>query len=55
MFNAFKAIFRNEKEQNANLVFEPDIPQKSFSIILRGKTEEIRLEKIRNKVYPSKD
>jgi hypothetical protein len=55
IFNAFKAIFRNDKEQKANIVFEPDIPQKSFSIILHGKTEEIRLEKIRNKVYPSKD
>ncbi|ABG57951.1 DUF2931 family protein [Cytophaga hutchinsonii] len=55
IFEAYKQIYRNDKEQDAELVFELNDAQTSFTISVRSKTEQIELHKVKAKIYKSED
>ena len=51
IFEAYKQIYRNDKEQNAELVFKYNDTRTSIEIYLRSKTEEIEIEKSKVKIF----
>jgi len=51
IFDAYKQIYRNDKEQNAELVIKYNDTRTSLEIYLRSKSEEIEIEKCKVKIY----
>ena len=51
IFEAYKQIYRNDKEQNAELVIKYNDTRTSLEIYLRSKSEEIEIEKSKIKIY----
>lgn len=51
IFEAYKQIYRNDKEQEGELVFKYNDNRTSLEFYLRSKTEEIELEKTKVKIY----
>ena len=51
IFDAYKQIYRNDKEQNAELVIKYNDTRTSLEIYLRSKSEEIEIEKSTIKIY----
>ena len=55
IFDAFQQIYKNDKDQDAELVFELNDRKAAFMIYLRSKTEQIELHKVKAKMYISED
>ncbi len=56
VFEAFKEIYKDNKEQETELVFVPDKKYKNLNVYLRSKTEEYELRKTKAIIYEkSKD
>ncbi|WP_299250857.1 DUF2931 family protein [uncultured Cytophaga sp.] len=51
MFEAYKLIYRDDKEQNAELVIKYNDTRTSLEIYLRSKSEEIELEKTKVSIF----
>ena len=51
IFDAYKQIYRNDKEQNAELVIKYNDTRTSLELYLRSKSEEIEIEKCKIKIY----
>jgi hypothetical protein len=51
IFEAYKQIYRNDKEQNAELVIKYNDTRTSLEIYLRSKSEEIEIEKCKVKMF----
>ena len=51
IFEAFKLIYRDDKEQNAELVIKYNDTRTSLEFYLRSKSEEIELEKTKVKIF----
>jgi hypothetical protein len=51
IFDAYKQIYRNDKEQNAELVIKYNNTRTSLELYLRSKSEEIEIEKCKIKIY----
>ena len=51
IFEAYRQIYRNDKEQNAELVFKYNDTRTSIEIYLRSKSEEIEIEKSKVKIF----
>ena len=51
MFEAYKQIYRNDKEQNAELVIKYNDTRTSLEFYLRSKSEEIELEKTKVSIF----
>ena len=51
IFEAYKLIYREDKEQNAELVIKYNDTRTSLEIYLRSKSEEIEIEKAKIKIY----
>jgi hypothetical protein len=51
VFEAYKLIYRDDKEQNAELVIKYNDTRTSLEIYLRSKSEEIELEKCKVKIF----
>ena len=51
IFEAYKQIYRNDKEQNAELVIKYNDTRTSLEFYLRSKSEEIELEKTKVKIF----
>ena len=51
IFEAYNLIYRDDKEQNAELVIKYNDTRSSLEIYLRSKSEEIELEKCKVKIY----
>ena len=51
IFDAYKLIYRDDKEQNAELVIKYNDTRTSLEFYLRSKSEEIELEKCKVKIY----
>jgi hypothetical protein len=51
IFEAYKLIYRDDKEQDAELVIKYNDTRTSLEIYLRSKSEEIELEKTKVKIY----
>lgn len=55
IFDAFKQIYKTNKELDAELIFELNDSKTAFTISLRSKTEQIELHKVKAKIYKSED
>ena len=55
IFESFKQIYKTNKEQDAELVFELNDAQNAFTISLKSKTAQIELHKVKAKIYKSED
>jgi Protein of unknown function (DUF2931). len=55
IFDAFKQIYKTNKELDAELIFELNDSKTAFTISLRSKTELIELHKVKAKIYKSED
>jgi hypothetical protein len=51
IFEAFKLIYRDDKEQDAELIVKYNDTRTSLEFYLRSKSEEIELEKTKVKIY----
>ena len=51
IFEAYKLIYRDDKEQNAELVIKYNDTRTSLEFYLRSKSEEIELEKTKVKIF----
>jgi hypothetical protein len=51
VFEAFKEMYKKDKEQGTELVFIPDKDYKKLKVYLRSKTEEIWLRKTKTGIY----
>ncbi|WP_299255053.1 DUF2931 family protein [uncultured Cytophaga sp.] len=51
IFEAYKLIYRDDKEQDAELVIKYNDTRTSLEFYLRSKSEEIELEKMKVKIY----
>ena len=51
IFEAYRLIYRNDKEQNAELVIKYNDTRTSLEFYLRSKSEEIEIEKCKVKIY----
>ena len=51
IFEAYKQIYRNVKEQNSELVIKYNDTRTSLELYLRSKSEEIEIEKCKIKIY----
>ena len=51
IFEAYKLIYRDDKEQNAELVIKYNDTRTSLEFYLRSKSEEIEIEKCKVKIY----
>ncbi|WP_018344943.1 DUF2931 family protein [Cytophaga aurantiaca] len=55
IFDAFKQIYKANREQDVELVFELNDAKTAFIISLRSKTQQIELHKVKAKIYKSED
>ena len=51
IFNAYKQIYHNDKEQDGELVFKYNDNRSSLILFLRNKTEEIELRKCKVGIF----
>ena len=51
VFEAFKEMYKKDKESETQLVFIPDKTYEKLNVYLRSKTEEIWLRKTENGIY----